>query len=678
VERASFLDEMFPIIDPKAKPTTKAKIFVSILWRQLSHLGNAGFDPAVIRVDGYGNVLYYHADSGSPLAWDIDHWFPCSRGGLTVLSNLRILQRQVCKRKKNKLEFLVPWWDFQLGISVNQFLSIFASSNSDFRHRGFSFLFSEGENHELHDTQIVDSHSFPQHFIGLKEEVGLAPAAIVESRRDPYDALALRQINHSKKTRPMSPAIVASRKTKGDVLKENEDPNFVKNSYQAIVMARDSLKRRQEATKMQAEMDKLDNEVSEMKLKNEEEKVVIQDLEMALIKRKRKAEKCRRLAEAQSSYRTMLEKMIRDTMHQSVMYKEQVRLNQAASNALMARLEAQRAICDAAEKDLHKKYKLKDDIEKQIRPEWDQGRKRFRIDDSSTFEEERSNKHVLYLPENRPRTPFHKELRVLMEEEEKASENEEELKVAANNNDTEEKLEDHSKSIVALDEENSIEHKLHKLEIAEGKRTVVLDEENSIEHKLHKLEITEGKRNVGISFGGLHENKVEEDEESRNQRGKGNVEKWLEILLENGQGEANDLQETNGSADDDRTKDIIQQLNQKFPQKELKVSKVSDSDFDKMKKELQVLRKSNCSIEKEDDKVEKDDATGYKNFSAEACVGETNGRKIEKNWKVEQQKLGKKLIRSESAKVLRRIPSSPSLFQGMKSSIKVIKKAVKL
>ncbi|PNX55444.1 plastidic ATP/ADP-transporter-like protein [Trifolium pratense] len=35
VERASFLDE----------------IFVSILWRQLSHLGNAGFDPAVIRVD---------------------------------------------------------------------------------------------------------------------------------------------------------------------------------------------------------------------------------------------------------------------------------------------------------------------------------------------------------------------------------------------------------------------------------------------------------------------------------------------------------------------------------------------------------------------------------------------------------------------------------------------------
>jgi len=109
---------------------------------------------------------------------------------------------------------------------------------------------------------------------------------------------------------------VAARKTKGNVLKENADPNFVKNPYQAIVMARDSQKQREETTKMQAEMKKLDNEVNEMKLKNEEEKIVIQDLEMALIKRKRKAEKCRRLAEAQSSYRTMLEKMIRDTMHQ--------------------------------------------------------------------------------------------------------------------------------------------------------------------------------------------------------------------------------------------------------------------------------------------------------------------------------------------------------------------------
>lgn len=54
-------------------------------------------------------------------------------------SNLRILQWQVCKRKHNKPEFVVPWWDLQLGISVNQFLSIFASSNSDFRFVYSSF-----------------------------------------------------------------------------------------------------------------------------------------------------------------------------------------------------------------------------------------------------------------------------------------------------------------------------------------------------------------------------------------------------------------------------------------------------------------------------------------------------------------------------------------------------------
>jgi len=56
-----------------------------------------------------------------------------SGGGKTVPSNLRIVQWQVCRKKQNKLEFLMPWWDLQLGISVNQFLSIFASKNSVFR-----------------------------------------------------------------------------------------------------------------------------------------------------------------------------------------------------------------------------------------------------------------------------------------------------------------------------------------------------------------------------------------------------------------------------------------------------------------------------------------------------------------------------------------------------------------
>lgn len=163
--RAKDLNEMFPVADAEAAPTANPRGFANLLWKQLDHLGNAGFDPALFRVDAYGNVLYLHADSASPLAWDIDHWFPCARkkrrsneliptsastsflrsltrlfflyllagGGRTVPSNLRIVQAQVCRKKHNKLEFLVPWWDLQLGISVNQFLSIFASKNADFR-----------------------------------------------------------------------------------------------------------------------------------------------------------------------------------------------------------------------------------------------------------------------------------------------------------------------------------------------------------------------------------------------------------------------------------------------------------------------------------------------------------------------------------------------------------------
>ena len=103
---------------------------------------------------------------------------------------------------------------------------------------------------------------------------------------------------------------------KSSILKENKNPDFVTNPYQAIVMARDSLKQREEAHKTQAEIQKLDKEVNEMRQKNDEEKFDIQDLEVELIKRRRRAEKCRRLEEAQSSYRRMLEKMIRDAMHQ--------------------------------------------------------------------------------------------------------------------------------------------------------------------------------------------------------------------------------------------------------------------------------------------------------------------------------------------------------------------------
>ncbi|XWS19049.1 hypothetical protein CRYUN_Cryun32bG0097600 [Craigia yunnanensis] len=642
--RAKELDQMFPVIDPKARATAKPKIFINLLWKQLSHLGNAGFDPEVIRVDPYGNVLYYHADSASPLAWDIDHWFPCSRGGLTVASNLRILQWQVCKKKHNKIEFQVPWWDFQLGISVNQFLSIFASRKSDFRHRAFSFLFAEGENEEINSSQTVESHSFPQHFKMSKEQFGLAPAAVVVTRRELYDtSSALKSLDYNRQIRPQSP-IIAARKMKSSILKENENPDFVTNPYQAIVMARDSLKQREEAQKMQTEIQKLDEEVNETRRKNDEEKFAIQDLEVELIKRRRRAEKCRRLAEAQSSYRTMLEKMIRDAMHQSVVYKEQVRLNQAAANALMARLEAQRAICDASEKELHKKFKQRDELEKQVRPEWEHARKRSRIDD--TFFEGEDSKTVLYLPGIRPRTPSHKELRVFLEEEHKASV----AGLSSNEDQKHEELEEE----LAITARNAIKGKREE----HDKAIAALEDEKSIERKFQRLEIEEERQET--QFPVIEETEREEDEESRKQRGKGNVERWLQMLLDNTQEELDpqneDAEEVTG------TDEIIKRLDLKHPQKE------KEAVMQIHEKQQTVQEKEAVIVEIEGSKT----ARRSSNACEVACVVsegvQSRKERIEKNGKE------RILMRSESARAFRRIPSSPSLILGMKKGVECMRK----
>ncbi|XP_065865059.1 uncharacterized protein [Euphorbia lathyris] len=677
--RARELEQLFPVIDPKAKKTGKPKIFASLLWKQLSHLGNAGFDPAVIRVDTYGNVLYLHADKASPLAWDIDHWFPCQRGGLTVPSNLRILQWQVCKRKHTKLEFLVPWWDFQLGISVNQFISIFASSNSDFRHRAFSFLFAEAENEEINDSQTVDSHLFPQHFFESKEQIGLAPAALVVSRRESYDSsMALKSLDYNRQIRAGSPAI-AARKVRHSDLKENENPDFVTNPYQAIVLARDSLKQREESQKIQTEIQKLDDEVHEMRRKNDEEKLAIQDLEMQLIKRRRRAEKCRRLAEAQSSYRAMLEKMIRDAMHQSVIYKEQARLNQAATSALMARLEAQKTMCDNSERELHKKFKQRDEIERQIRPEWEYARKRSRMDD--TLSEDRDHKAVLYLPGTRPRTPLHKELRVFLEEEHKASD----AGMSANEDGKYEEIEElknpatdiiradldgHNESIIVVsDNEFLIEHKLRALNIGEGKRDQIqfpiireseLEEDEEDEKRGEQL--AEGKRER-IQFPIIREPEIkedEEDEEGRKQRGKGNVERWLQLLLDNSQDDvepenSNDLDKSR------RSDDIIARLNQKFPQKEAKKKGYDNKEALTEERQQITHEKDKGNTVEEVVEIASNSLIGKRN------VGGGEGKERTENGK------GKGLARSESARSLRQIPSSPLLL-GMRKGVECMRK----
>ncbi|KFK38901.1 hypothetical protein AALP_AA3G175600 [Arabis alpina] len=620
--RCRELNEMFPVIDLKARPTTKPKIFLSLLWKQLNHLGNAGFDPAVIRIDPYGNVLYYHADSASPLAWGFDHWFPCSRGGLTVPSNLRIVQWQARKNKKDKLEFLVPWWELQVGISVNQFLSIFAASSSDFRRRAFSFLFKEGETEELNGSQTVESHHFPQHFFESKEKFGLASAAVVVSRRDPYDpSLVLRSLDYNRQT--------PARKMRLGATKENETPDMMKNPYQAIAAARDSLRHREEAQNMRAEMKKLDEEMNDVTRKNNEERLTIQELENELVKRRRRAEKCRRLAEAQCSYRNTLEKMIRDAMHQSVVYKEQVRLNQAASSALMARLEAQKAICDGSERELHKKFKEREELENQVRPELEKARKRSRLllnDEDDLLLDDTDRKLSLYLPGTSDEMSLHKELRVYFEEEHKAAASEAET------------LKKHG--------EIEEEEEEHKSPAVSEKSLVALEDDKPVEAK---LDVEEGKRGSSRSFRAFpvfKEPESEEDEESRRERGKGNVEKWLHILLENNS--KNDLQ-TEGSK---KINGMIEKLDHKFPFLE----KVDEEEAD-LKLQAEETNSNNTS------KVETRTETSRRS-------------RMSFDLKNTPEKSGRDKVvkRSESARAFRRIPSSPSLIFGMKKGIDCIRK----
>ena len=298
----------------------------------------------------------------------------------------------------------------------------------------------------------------------------------------------------------------------------------------------------------------------------------------------------------------------------------------------MARLEAQKAICDASEKELHKKYKQRDELEKQIRPEWEQGRKRSRM--VHTLSEDADSKTVLYLPGIRTRTPSHRELREFLEEQ-KATEAGLPANEDAKQDEIEEELkqpemtimrEEHDKSIIALENEIPIEYKLQALKTGERKRKK-------------------------IQFPIIQVQEIEEDEESRKQRGKGNVERWLQFLLENS-GEEIERQNSNGCETNTSDDIIITKLNQNFPQEEARSStRVQGNDKGKRVEEI---------IEIEPGRV---------GGEAIASSNSYEGKEIES----QKERV---LTRSESARTLRRIPSSTSLILGMRKGVECIRKRV--
>ena len=329
----------------------------------------------------------------------------------------------------------------------------------------------------------------------------------------------------------------------------------------------------------------------------------------------------------------------------------------------MARLEAQKTICDNAEKELHRKHKQKDHIESQIRLEWDQGRKRIRIDGDSNFGEEKDIKSLLCLPAIRPQTPIHKELREFLEEEQRESEaglyaneeqNQEEKKLELKiliPHITNENLEGHKRSSVSLEQK-----------------------ESSIEQKLQRLNIKGGRESYESSFPpALQETEIEEDDHIRQERGKGNVEKWLQILLDNSQDmEPLEDKVTHGN-ETSKTMEIIRQINQIYPTKEQKTPRASENE--NLEKQFPVPRDKNDWTEKDGTNLVHSESEIYTGQAA--YISEENGkRSFEGMERRECTMKEKKLARSDSARALRRIPSSPSLL--IKSSFKTIKKAVKL
>lgn len=74
------------------------------------------------------------------------------------------------------------------------------------RRRAFSWLFREGESEELNASQTVDSHIFPQHFLEAEGRLGLAPAAVVQTRRESFDA-PLKSLDHNRRPRSSTPIV---------------------------------------------------------------------------------------------------------------------------------------------------------------------------------------------------------------------------------------------------------------------------------------------------------------------------------------------------------------------------------------------------------------------------------------------------------------------------------------
>lgn len=325
----------------------------------------------------------------------------------------------------------------------------------------------------------------------------------------------------------------------------------------------------------------------------------------------------------------------------------------------MARLEAQKAMCDSSERELHKKFKQKDELEKQIRPDWEQTRKRSRMDDVKC--NENNDQIVIYQqPENKP----NEEPIIEQEKDENAV-----LCLPCVNSE-------HKQLRVFLEEE----HKLSEAEMEEmGKQQKLetIDDDTESGKRLQKMKMEEKGIEYDIRFPtDDNDDLVEEDEESRKQRGKGNVEKWLQILLEK---DGNDQNMNFHDDNDKKTDEIIQKMNLKYPQKDQ-----NETNENLKYPQKEIMKNAAPEIVE----VEEARKSIFKNPPYKINTRRSDASELEcdksaklsrrKSFEVKErsEKNGKfkEVVRSESARVLRRIPSSPSIILGMKKGVDCIRR----
>lgn len=285
-----------------------------------------------------------------------------------------------------------------------------------------------------------------------------------------------------------------------------------------------------------------------------------------------------------------------------------MRLNQAASNSLLARLEAQRSICDLSENKLRRKFKQRDEIETQIKQFSDKPRKRSRIEDNNaTSTQARQDLYNRFPSRRHSRKPLTKELRVFLEEEQRASEAGEENLILNKNR--------HRRFSLVERGSTSVNEKLDTLSIRDfndvkGKGPIA-------QEPPYKLDIEKLRRHT---IDSVSKNEIEEEEEDHgyiNEVGRGNVDKWLQMLVD-------DFQE------DPLTEEIT------APSEEITEIEQANSESDLKQTEMLAARKSFHVREREERKI----------------VG---------------------LPRTESARAFRSLPSSPSsVILGMRKGVDCI------